>query len=45
VAPLRVASDARIITTDGNAFEETVDAVVSAIRDAEARLEPARPSG
>ncbi|HSL77366.1 MAG TPA: (d)CMP kinase [Candidatus Limnocylindrales bacterium] len=43
-APLRVAADARIITTDGNEFEETVDAVVSAIRDAEARLEPARPA-
>jgi cytidylate kinase len=37
VAPLRVADDARIITTDGNAFEETVAAVVGAIRDAEAR--------
>jgi len=44
VAPLRVAPDARIITTDGNEFEETVDAVVSAIRDAEARLEPAQPT-
>ena len=42
VAPLRVAPDARIITTDGNEFDETVDAVVSAIRDAEARLEPAQ---
>lgn len=42
VAPLRVAPDARIITTDGNEFEDTVDAVVSAIRDAEARLEPAQ---
>jgi cytidylate kinase len=37
VAPLRIATDARIITTDGNAFEETVAAVVGAIRDAEAR--------
>ncbi len=37
VAPLRVAADARVITTDGNAFEDTVDAVVGAIRDAEAR--------
>jgi cytidylate kinase len=37
VAPLRIATDARIITTDGNAFEETVTAVVGAIRDAEAR--------
>jgi len=37
VAPLRAASDARIIATDGNRFEDTVDAVVSAILDAEAR--------
>jgi len=37
VAPLRIAPDARIITTDGNEFEETVSAVVGAIRDAEAR--------
>ena len=37
VAPLRVAPDARIITTDGNDFEETVSAVVGAIRDAETR--------
>ena len=44
VAPLRVAPDARVITTDGNTFEQTVDAVVGAIRDAEARLEPARSS-
>jgi CMP/dCMP kinase len=44
VAPLRVAPDARVITTDGNTFEQTVDAVVGAIRDAEARLEPARTS-
>ena len=42
VAPLRIAPDARIITTDGNTFEQTVGAVVGAIRDAEARLEPAR---
>lgn len=42
VAPLRVAPDARIITTDGNEFEETVAAVVGAIRDAEARQEDAR---
>jgi cytidylate kinase len=44
VAPLRIDPAARIITTDGNAFEETVDAVVGAIRDAEARLEPAETS-
>ncbi len=37
VAPLRAALDARIISTDGNRFEDTVDAVVNAIRDAEAR--------
>ncbi|HET7496158.1 MAG TPA: (d)CMP kinase [Candidatus Limnocylindrales bacterium] len=41
IAPLRVPPGARIITTDGNAFEDTVAAVVGAIRDAEARLEPA----
>lgn len=41
VAPLRVPPDARIITTDGNTFEQTVDAVVGTIRDAEARLVPA----
>ena len=40
VAPLRIAPDARIITTDGNEFEDTVAAVVGAIRDAEARLAP-----
>jgi Cytidylate kinase len=37
VAPLRAAADARIISTDGNRFEDTVDAVVNAIRDVEAR--------
>ena len=37
VAPLRPAADARIISTDGNAFEDTVDAVVATIRDAAAR--------
>ena len=40
VAPLRIATDARILTTDGNEFEETVAAVVGAIRDAEARHAP-----
>lgn len=46
VAPLRAAPDARIISTDGNRFEDTVDAVVNAIRDVEARraAEP-EPSG
>ena len=37
VAPLRVPEDARIITTDGNTFEDTIAAVVGTIRDAEAR--------
>ncbi len=46
VAPLRAAPDARIISTDGNRFEDTVDAVVNAIRDAEARRAGApEPSG
>ena len=46
VAPLHPAEDARIIATDGNRFEDTVDAVVGAILDAEARRasEP-EPSG
>jgi len=42
VAPLSIAPDARIITTDGNAFEDTVAAVTGAIRDVEARLADAR---
>jgi cytidylate kinase len=37
VAPLRIPVDARIIETDGNMFEDTVAAVISAILDAEAR--------
>lgn len=37
VAPLRPADDARIIVTDGNAFEETVAAVVNTIHDVAAR--------
>ena len=37
IAPLRPAPDARIISTDGNRFEDTVAAVVNAIRDAAAR--------
>jgi CMP/dCMP kinase len=44
VAPLHPASDARIIATDGNRFEDTVDAVVSAILDAEARRAAGPPS-
>jgi cytidylate kinase len=34
-APLRTASDAVIIHTDGNGFQETVEAVIRAIRAAE----------
>ncbi len=37
VAPLRPATDARIIVTDGNRFQDTVAAVANAIRDVEAR--------
>ena len=37
VAPLRAADDARIITTDGNEFEDTVAALVNAIEDVAAR--------
>ena len=45
-APLHPAPDARIIATDGNRFEDTIDAVVSAILDAQARLAAeAEPSG
>lgn len=45
VAPLHPAGDARIIATDGNRFEDTVDAVAGAILDAQARLaEPAEPA-
>ena len=47
VAPLRPAEDAVHIVTDGNTFEQTVDAVVAAIRTAEratgiVTAEPAR---
>lgn len=35
VAPLRIASDAVVVKTDGAAFEETVERVVAAIRVAE----------
>ncbi|HEX7950301.1 MAG TPA: (d)CMP kinase [Candidatus Limnocylindrales bacterium] len=41
VAPLRPAADARIIATDGNRVEDTIDAVVGAILDAEARASAA----
>jgi cytidylate kinase len=37
VAPLRPAPDARILLTDGNEVGDSVDLVVGAIRDAEAR--------
>ena len=37
IAPLRPAEDARIISTDGNRFQDTVAAVVNTIRDAAAR--------
>jgi cytidylate kinase len=46
VAPLHPAPDARIISTDGNRFEDTVDAVVGAILDAQARrAAEVEPSG
>lgn len=46
VAPLHPAADARIISTDGNRFEDTVDAVVGAILDAQARrVSEVEPSG
>lgn len=38
VAPLRVAADAVVIHTDGNAFPETVELVVAAISERAARL-------
>ena len=41
-APLRIARDARIVTTDGNRFEDSVDAVASTIRDVAARLADAQ---
>ncbi len=41
VAPLRAADDAIHIVTDGNTFEQTVDAVADAIRAAETRALPA----
>ncbi len=43
VAPLRVPPDATLLATDGRRFEETVAAVVEAIRAAEARR--SRPGG
>ena len=42
VAPLRPADDAVHVVTDGNTFEQTVDAVVGAIRAAESDRAAAR---
>ena len=42
VAPLRPAEDAVHVVTDGNTFEQTVDAVVGAVRAAESELAAAR---
>jgi CMP/dCMP kinase len=39
VAPLRIADDAVVLTTDGNRFEQTVDLVVNQIRRAERATE------
>ncbi len=44
VAPLRPADDARVLVTDGNRFEETVELVVDAIRSAEAARSAGTPS-
>jgi cytidylate kinase len=43
VAPLRVAADAVVIKTDGNAFETTVDLVVAAIGERAAALTATAP--
>ena len=42
VAPLRPADDARILVTDGNRLQDTIDMVSGAIEDAVARAEDAR---
>ena len=44
VAPLRMAPDAVVIRTDGNAFRTTVDLVVAAIEARAATAEAAAPS-
>jgi cytidylate kinase len=46
VAPMRAAVDARIVRTDGNSFEETVDAVTDLIAAAEQAAEsrPRQPT-
>ncbi|HEX8939331.1 MAG TPA: (d)CMP kinase [Candidatus Limnocylindrales bacterium] len=40
VAPLRIAPDAVVIRTDGNRFEDTVRAVVAAVRRTESARDP-----
>jgi CMP/dCMP kinase len=45
IAPLRIAPDALIVHTDGNSFEETVGAVVDAIRKAAGRAAQAQAGG
>ncbi len=45
VAPLRAAEDARVIVTDGNPFERTVDLVVGAIAAAIPGPEPGSKPG
>jgi cytidylate kinase len=45
VAPLRAADDAVHVVTDGNQFEDTVEAVVAAIRGAEERAAVGGPAG
>jgi cytidylate kinase len=44
-APLRIAPDAIVVHTDGNSFEETVGAVVRAVREATGRPAKARAGG
>jgi cytidylate kinase len=45
IAPLRAAPDALIVHTDGTSFEETVEAVVSTIREAAGRAAQAKAGG
>ncbi len=45
VAPLRAAADATVIATDGNTFDQTVAAVIGAIRATEARRTEAAARG
>jgi cytidylate kinase len=44
-APLRSATDAVVLSTDGNTFEQTVEAVVETVRQAERRAENAASEG